>query len=470
VRYAVRDASAFVQAWQDVGIELDDCVLLTGGQATLAATKSRLRKFVGRVAAGDRIVVFYAGHGVSQNGANRLAVHDTIAEDLAETSISLADLLGQIQGSKCGEVLVFVDAGQGGLPVGDDPTFDQSPFDGGELEAFCKAGKTRWGFTSCKPDELSHPDHQLKSGIWSHCLVLALTGVGKNAVTKNGTVTVSSIREFLAVEVPRMVRGAVAGAVTQSPQIFGDPSSKLVIADLNDLFHQRQLAGSDPVNFMSESSLSGEIKGPVRGLSGYRKPGQPLSSHNQWEQSFVENAGQNEVASQAETIYTQIRESFRYKRKDTSFSNDGPVASIRTPDFDVNVSLMQHPEVADQYLLRTDVVSIRRPEVVDDPKFLNIFTRYCDRVVFGMMAGLDLEAKIDEIEEVESLAGAIDYDPDCTAFTLRPPKSGIVIHATSDRIVFSLERGGDLKALLAKTRDALSKLADDKILLGLPGA
>lgn len=211
------------------------------------------------------------------------------------------------------------------------------------------------------------------------------------------------------------------------------------------------------------------MKSVVRSaLSGYRKPNQPLSSHNQWEQSFVESAGEADVAKQADAIYTMIRESFRFKRKDTSFSKDGPVASIRTPDFDVNISLTQHPDQADQYLLRTDVVTIRRPEIVDDPNFLNIFSKYCDRVVFAMAGGLDIEAKIDEIEETDSLANSIEYDPDCTEFTLRLPGTGILVRANERQIVFKLDRNGDLTTLLAKTRNTLSQLAAANITLGLP--
>ncbi len=469
VTYAASDAAAFVQAWQELGVDSDNSVLLAGVQATLTAIRSRLRKFAGKVAAGDRVVLYFAGQGILIDGANRLIVHDTIADDIQETSLGLSDLLGQIQSSRCDEVLLFIDASQGKVATGDDSDADFEPFNAFELLEFCKAKSTHWAFVSCSPSEQSHPDHTAKSGIWNDCLVSALKGLGKNAVTKNGMVTVSSLHEFLAGEVPRRVRVAVAGAVTQSPQIHGDLKSKRVIAELNDLFHQRQLSVNQTVNFITESSLSGEKRGPVRGLSGYRKPGQPLSSHNQWERLFVESAGEAEVAKQADAIYTQIRESFRYKRKDTSFSKDGPVASIRTPDFDVNIALMQHPDQADQYLLRTEVVSIRSPEVVDAPDFLGIFTLYCDQVVFAMSGGLDIGAKIDEIEEVESLVNSIEYDSDCTEFTLRLPGTGIVIRATGDRIVFTLDRNGDLKTLLGKTRTALSHLATANITLGLPG-
>ena len=119
-----------------------------------------------------------------------------------------------------------------------------------------------------------------------------------------------------------------------------------------NLLNQRQLATSGTVNLIKDSSLAGEIQGRVRELRGYKKPKQPLSSHSPWERSFVEQAGEAEVGEQATEIIDQIRSSFRYKRKDLSFSNEGARASIKGPDFDVHVSLTQDRNDADKYVLK----------------------------------------------------------------------------------------------------------------------
>ncbi len=72
-------------------------------------------------------------------------------------------------------------------------------------------------------------------------------------------------------------------------------------------------------------------------------------------------------------FHDRIRRGFGYKRKEFEFTNDGAVASIKTPDFDLNVTLTQDPEDAERYLLRTEAVSFRRPEVVEEPPFLETF-------------------------------------------------------------------------------------------------
>lgn len=225
-----------------------------------------------------------------------------------------------------------------------------------------------------------------------------------------------------------------------------------------------------PANFIKDSALLGEARGRVRELSGYRKPPIPLSTHSQWEQRFVENSGAIEVVKQATEIFEKIRSSFGYKRKDLDFSNDGSSATIKTPDFDVNVTLAQHPAAADDYVLKTEVAAFRRPDVIKDVNFLEIFTHYCDSVVIELTSELDLKAKIDQIEDIEFLADGLDYDPDCTEFTLRIPGLGIVLYATSSKIIFSLIGQGDLEKLIEDTQNAVARLAGVSVTLGLGDA
>ena len=229
----------------------------------------------------------------------------------------------------------------------------------------------------------------------------------------------------------------------------------------------RKTSAEAPTNMIKDSTLQGEARGRVRELSGYRKPPVPLSKHSPWEKRFVENSGETEVVKQATEIFEKIRSSFRYKRKDLDFSNDASSATIKTPDFDVHVTLAQHPDAADDYVLRTEVASFRRPDVIKDANFLEIFTRYCDCVVVELISALDLKAKIDEIEEIDFLADGLDYDPECTEFTLSIPGLGIVLHATSSRMVFSLIEHGDLEKLIENTHIAVARLAGVSVTLGL---
>ncbi len=342
----------------------------------------------------------------------------------------------------------------------------ESDFPVDELHAFCKESSSRFAFVSCKPNEISHPSRSLNHGIWTHCLIQAIKGAAKEAINKDQCVTTTSLQSYLLAEVPRVLRVTVAGAVKQTPVMIGSKTKEMVVVDFAALSQKNQLAVV-PSNPIKDSCLTGEIRGRVRELKGYSKPKTALAAHNDWERDFVEKAGASEVTSLAKEIFEQLRESFRYKRKDLSFTNVASTASIKGPDFDVNIALSQDPDDAEKYLLTTEVRSFRNAAVIEDPNFLTIFSKYCKQIVFELDANLDLESKIDDIEEIDSLAPHLDYDPECTEFTLRLPDAGIVIFATGDRMVFSLHSTGDLKLLLGNTQKAFAQLAGNSINLGL---
>ncbi len=467
VIYAEQDAQGFVGAWEKMGAEPADCVTLLSDQATQAGVVSKLRGILGSVGPDDRFVFFYAGNGASIGGASVLTAFDTQITTGQKSSIPLIEILNLIRQVKCHSVLLFLD---GSHNWDSNPslleTHLESDFPCEELKAFCKESSARFAFVSCKPNEVSHASRTLNHGIWTHCLIQAILGKAKEAVGNDGRVTTASLQGYLLAEVPRILRVTIAGAKKQTPVLFGSKAKESVVVDPTSLVGRNDLsvAASNPI---IESCLTGEVRGRVRDLSGYSKPKSPLENHNDWERDFVEKAGAAEVTAQATEIFELLREAFRYKRKDLSFTNVASTASIKGPDFDVNISLSQDSEDAERYLLSTEVRSFRNPTVIDDPSFLAIFNKYCRRVVFELEANLDLESKIDAIEEIDALAKHLDYDPECTEFTLRLPGSGIVIHASGRQMVFALDSAGDLKLLLGNTQKAFEQLAGDSINLGL---
>ncbi len=216
---------------------------------------------------------------------------------------------------------------------------------------------------------------------------------------------------------------------------------------------------------VNEVCLQGKVAGRVRDLQGYTKPRTPLSNHNDWERSFVESAGAADVASVATDIFEKLRDSFRYKRKELIFTKSGSTATIQCPDFDVHVTLCQDPDDAERYSLSTDVRSFRTPSILVDPRFLAIFTDYCKQVVFEMHSPIDIEKTIDDIEEVDSLRDALEYDPDCTWFTLSV--ASIVVRGTPEQMTIALASPGGLDALLLHTRTAMEQLKRDRINFGV---
>lgn len=457
VSYAENDAQAFVDAWQDLGAAAEDCTLLLSAQATLATTKSRLKKFLLNVGPGERVVFYWGGRAASEDGLSFLTVHDTQREDIESTSLALGDILQTLGKRADGTVLLFLDPHSGLTST----SFSE------EMAAFGFDSQSRLAFTSRNDGESSFPSLPLQRGIWSQALVQALKGEG--AERKGKHVSSASLQAFLQDEVPRLLKSAITGVETQTPCAYGAVSEEFVVADLS-LLQEGQRAGKNAAALIKDSRLIGESRGKVKELSGYVKPSKPLSTHNRWEQNFVEEAGAKEVEDLGAQLFEKIRRAFPFKRKDIDFQKGGSSASIKTPYFDVNVSLAQDAEAADQYVLTTEVSAFRRPEIVTDPAFLALFNLHCDTVVMDFGSKLELEARIDEIEDVDALAGCLDYDTDCTEFTLRLPGSGVVLHATADRMRFSHAQQGDLTMLIANIQTALTQLAGANVQLALPQA
>ncbi len=454
VSYVENDARAFVEAWQDLGVEAEDCTVLLSAQATLATAKSRLKRFLLNVPPKERVIFYYAGQAAWEDGVAFLTLHDTQREDVESTSISLGEILQSLAKKVAGPVLVFLD-GHADLT---SRSFDE------ELADFVSA--SHLVFTSREADERSFASIPLQRGIWSHALVQGLQGAAP--VQEGRFITAAGLQTYLQDEVPRLLKAAITGVETQTPRVHGGEPDGFLVADLTPVQEGRR-AAKGAAGLIKDSCLIGESRGKVRELSGYIKPSKPLSTHNRWEQNFVETAGAKEVEGLGAELFEKIRKAFPFKRKDIDFQKGGSSASIKTPYFDVNLSLAQDPHAPDQYVLTTEVAAFRKPEIITDPAFLGLFNRHCDTVVMDLGTRLDLEAKIDEIEEVDALAGCLDYDTDCTQFTLRLPGSGVVLHATAERMRFSHVQQGDLTMLITNIQSALTQLAGANVHLAIAG-
>jgi hypothetical protein len=213
-----------------------------------------------------------------------------------------------------------------------------------------------------------------------------------------------------------------------------------------------------PHVFALSEKLRGEKHGPVRCLSGFKKTHRVPDAHFSAADAFVRRAGHEEVKGQAEAIHEGIRATFGHRRKDIAYACADGKASIRTPDFDVNLAIAQDAKDPAKYLLVTEISGFRRPAVVDEDGFSQVFSLYCDTVEIEFSRSLNLEEKIDEIEALPALRKFLKYEADSSSFTLALPSPEIIICATADRMAFSLPRRGTVKTLMSHTRDALAAL------------
>ena len=468
VAYAENDAREFVNAWQALGADPSDCAILLSAQATKTAIESSFKTFLNGVTKGDTVVFFFAGHGIAYNDESYLTAHDTQPGDIKPTSISLALILKNIRESKSDHVVLFIDACESGLPISDGMRSITSSFSGEEMRQFCADASHHVAFAACKVDESSWSNTSLKHGIWSYSVIKALSGDAKDALDKGNLVTSDSLRDYLAQEVPRLLRTTCSGNETQTPCCFGNATKQFIVADLTKILAESAAKASSLGNALKDARLRGEKVGAVRRLSGFKKGHRIPDGHFGATEAFVKRIGQKEVKEQADEIHDSICATFGYKRKDIGYDCDDGTATIITPDFNVNLSIGQAPDDARRYVLVTEVGVIRRPAVVMEEGFSDLFSRYCDTVVIEFSRGLNMADKIDDIEDVPELKKHLECEPDGSSFTLDLPSPIIRISVTADRMTLSLPGSRNLQALLGNAQRALTVLSGSGVVLLLP--
>jgi hypothetical protein len=469
VRFAENDARAFVNAWQALGADSSDCKMLLSAKATKTAIESSFKRFLNGVAKGDTVVFFFAGHGIAFNDVSYITTHDTQPGDIKPTSISLSDILKQIRKSKSDRVLLFIDACESGLPSSADMRSITSNFSNEEMKQFCEDATHHIGFAACNVDESSWSNPSLKHGIWSHAIIKALAGDAKNALDKGSLVTGDSLRDYLSEEVPILLRATRSGNETQTPCWFGNASKQFIVADLTQILAAKAAKSSSLGSAFKNASLTGTEFGSVKSLSGFRKGHHVPDGHYSAAEQFVCTVGADDVKAQADEIFTGIRDAFGYKRKEVSYECYDGAATIKTPDFDVDLTIQQDPDDASDYMITTVVSTFRSPDVISEDAFNDLLSAYCDTVYIEFSEKLDMEEKIDEIEDIPALKKYLDYEPDCSSFSLELSSPKISIQVTTDSMTLTLTRSGDLKTLLAGTQKALATLSGKGVALLLPG-
>jgi hypothetical protein len=460
VEYAGNDVRAFLEAWQALGAQPADCIRLVDESATKEAIKSSVKALLRSVGVNDTVVLFFVGHGVASDGVSQLITFDSQTGDLVRTSLSMTSLLEPLERIKCERRLVFIDARREGLASDNAENFAEA-----ELLHFAENADQGVAFTSCRPAESSWSSNTLQHGIWSHAMIAALSGGAKSAVDEHGCITCDSLGDYLATGVPQLLRTTRSGDECQTPMYFTNAGDEFVIADLTTVRAGRGAETDALGSALKDASLRGEKLGHVRRLSGFRKRHHVPEEHFDAADSFVKRIGHEEVKRQADEIHERARATFKYRRRSLSYVCEDGAASIKTPDFDVNLSIAQDPDDASGYVLTTEVGVIRRAAVVMEEGFSDVFSPYCDTVFIEFERPLDLADKIDQIEDLPQLEPHLHAAADGTSFTLQLPQPTICIHVSATRMTLSLAGSKNLRALLSRVQGALSVLSDSGLAL-----
>lgn len=210
----------------------------------------------------------------------------------------------------------------------------------------------------------------------------------------------------------------------------------------------------------AQSLISGSVRGRIRRLKGFRKCHQVPDLQYEAAQDFVRKIGAEDVKSLADQIYNDIREVFGYKRKEFEYSCHEGLAEIQTPDFSAQVRIDQCPDDPKYYLLTTELTELHNEAIAGNPALHACFNNHCDVLTVIFPTGINVEEKIDAIEDNEAFAPYLSYEPDGSRFELKLPDLDLRIEVDESSMRFQLLTLRNLTKLLdhsQRTFDILTK-------------
>jgi tetratricopeptide (TPR) repeat protein len=274
--YAEKDAETLYSTLIDKqagNFEFENVVKLTGPQATLANIRDTLENWLpAKAQEGDRVVVFYVGHGVVDgSGRGYLAPYDIDPDHLAQTGYPM-DRLGQVlsQRVKSSRKFLLVDAchsGKVATPGGDFLKVNES------LRALPQVFLT---LASSRAGERSYEDPSLAggNGVFTYFLTQGWKGEA-DTDPADGIVTADELLAYVKREVRLYVK---ARGGQQNPVEFGDFPDDLLLGFSSQRRQEisRTLPELANGSLVVEANLDGVDVSVDDQRQGTASPGKPL--------------------------------------------------------------------------------------------------------------------------------------------------------------------------------------------------
>ena len=203
----------------------------------------------------------------------------------------------------------------------------------------------------------------------------------------------------------------------------------------------------------------GSVTGRVRKLEGYQKSHHVPDGHHDAAQAFVRKIGQPNVKAALDSLHTDIRSLFAYKRREFAYTCEDGFGAIKTPDFDLQIRVNQCTKDPKNYILTTEIVALHNPEIAADERFHTCFTHHCETLIVEFPGSINIDAKIDAIEAIPEIADCLDYEPDGSSFELKLPHLDLYIYVTESEVTFQLLTLRNLTKLIDHSQKALDILA-----------
>ena len=424
--YADADARALAEAWS-----ADEVHLLINEEAGKTSIESRLRKLNKQRAPDETFTLIYFGHAFSVDGENYLSCNDTLSDDLDFTSVPLGGLI-----ERGGIDVLLMDFAR--FPLADALRQDEIP---------CAA------LLASSGEELSYVAPLFAHGIWAHHLLESLN--------QSHALSGADVQERLLNAVPVTLRNTFNDEAlrVQTPVMLGD------LADLELIRAGDEHATTPSAGALTHVVMSGVRAGKIKQLSGFNKQWHSLPDEiNSKTSALIESIGSEEVDEWSAELFQQIKVAFKYKRREISCDSGDGCASIRSPDFDVDINIMIDPDDLSGYLIETAVRRFNSPAIVQSPAFGEVFANTFNLLRFDFSSTFDIEDIVDTIEDLEDEAVQVSYPPDCSSCAITTSTLAGEIRFEPGNFCIQLDRRGAPEELIGSFIAAQDLLGAERLL------
>lgn len=421
VDFAAADAKAMASALNAIGFASREQELLVNDRATQNEVRYHVRQLLGSAGPDDTVFFFFSGHGLSQGKRSFLVVEDSRADDFVNTCVPMDEILAEIGKSRSRRVALFLDCCHSGLMFPASERSVLTTMNAREIDAFFRESQYQVAFSSCRPEEKSYSSRTHGHGIWTHHLLQALTGKVPEILEKGRYLLAAGLQTYLVKEVPLSIRAAFTDRRPQNPVLVGSLDRDFLIGDLDPVLPKPELGDAALNAGLKKAEFRQSESGRVRDLPGFDKSRRHFvpDSHSSFAVSFIGQVGQEMVEKEANIWHARIQSAFNYKRRDIELNTGSDGAGIRTKDFDLSLTLEQHPDDPAKYVL-TLMVDNFAPGVVHGAPFNEVFADAFSVLKLHGTGKQDIPKLIDRIEDAGLPGVKIDYPAeDPTYVTIR---------------------------------------------------
>lgn len=416
VLFAHNDSEKLKSTLEKLGVLPENLDLLQDNYATKTAIETKILKLAKTADANNVILIYFAGHGLFENGTNYLTSVETDMSAISSTSISIDHLLSTLEKSTAKKIIVFLDCCHSGISFSQTERSPQSGFSSEDLKYHYKDSEHLITFASCKDNEKSQSDTHTKHGVWSYYLLEALNG-NASEIYEHGILFSDKLQEYLHYNTFRRVKEITPEKKNQNPMKFGKESSgRFIVADVNPILELRPIPIQPEKVKFEKSTIMSFYDFSVKKLPGFKAghklPKEKDNYHEQW----IKKISYDLIKEKVDEMTNKCRAKLTLKRKDllNSIIENG-YGELSTIYFDYTINVKQSKDDPSKCVLIQRIENFKNSEILYSDEFNEVFDSIFNIIEFHTSDKIDVEQIIDKVENLESDSIEVEYSMDNTS-------------------------------------------------------